>query len=648
MRMTRFLIGVFSSLFATVLFAGASLWTLTPLTATSLAVPGNGTALVEYTVTNQSSKSHTLVMTPIKGINQLSGNAPGFAPLIPFNRCNNVFVLAAKESCVLALEVVGSQLSSPITNGPAVCQQGNVNTCYQPSPQDALNISQSANRYSVGGNVSGLNGTVQINNGDDTLTISTDGPFTFPTTYLSGTPYNVTIVSNPATQTCTINNASGTIANANIPNVIVTCSTNTYSIGGTVAGLNGTLILQNNGTDNLTVPANGPFTFSTPIADGSTYSVTVISGPSDQTCTVNSGSGQVNGADVTSVSINCSINSYFIGGTVSGMTGSDQVVLQNNNTDNLTVPANGPFQFATAIAQNSSYSVTVLTNPPNKTCSVSNATGTVGAGNVTNVTVSCTVNTTTLSVSSTGLIEINSGGFITVTNTGSHTAFNVSAVLPSGWTQVIQSPPCLSLAPSGGHCDISFDSPVPYVAQGNIQIIGDNISNTPTTALAFTINSNLVFGLIPPDKALVIAPTDDTTSFWGNNVLTGANDFYDGSSNTNLIQGTLGIGAGNAASVCYAITNGIEPLGTWWLPAICQFDGPNTFPTSANCSPGFPNINDNLVKLGFGGLTDHYWSSTEYDISNAWLMVFVNGTSAEGPSLKSAPFKVRCARSITY
>ena len=42
----------------------------------------------------------------------------------------------------------------------------------------------------------------------------------------------------------------------------------TYSVGGTVSGLSGTVVLQDNGGDNLSVTANGSFTFATALPAG--------------------------------------------------------------------------------------------------------------------------------------------------------------------------------------------------------------------------------------------------------------------------------------------------------------------------------------------------------------------------------------------
>ncbi len=82
-------------------------------------------------------------------------------------------------------------------------------------------------------------------------------------------------------------------------------TTPTYSIGGTVSGLSGTLVLQNNGGDDLQITSDGAFTFNTFLTDGSAYSVTIETSPLLQDCTVKNGSGTISGADVTDVSVNC-------------------------------------------------------------------------------------------------------------------------------------------------------------------------------------------------------------------------------------------------------------------------------------------------------------------------------------------------------
>lgn len=78
----------------------------------------------------------------------------------------------------------------------------------------------------------------------------------------------------------------------------------TYTIGGTATGLTGTVVLQNNAGDNLSVTANGTFAFATPVASGRPYAVTVLTQPAGETCTVTSGSGTA-AATVTSVAVTC-------------------------------------------------------------------------------------------------------------------------------------------------------------------------------------------------------------------------------------------------------------------------------------------------------------------------------------------------------
>src|ERR1017187_11038776 len=67
-----------------------------------------------------------------------------------------------------------------------------------------------------------------------------------------------------------------------------------YTIGGSVSGLVGTgLVLQDNNGDNLTVSATGPFTFATPLTNGSSPSSGVATPPKrpSPNCGVGSGGG---------------------------------------------------------------------------------------------------------------------------------------------------------------------------------------------------------------------------------------------------------------------------------------------------------------------------------------------------------------------
>jgi hypothetical protein len=105
-------------------------------------------------------------------------------------------------------------------------------------------------------------------------------------------------------------NGSGTLAAANVTNVEVTCTTNQFTVGGTVTGLTGDqVVLQNNGGDNQVITADGGFTFAAQ-DDVSSYDVTVLSQPDNpsQTCSVANGSGTLAGANVTNVEITCTTN----------------------------------------------------------------------------------------------------------------------------------------------------------------------------------------------------------------------------------------------------------------------------------------------------------------------------------------------------
>ena len=79
-----------------------------------------------------------------------------------------------------------------------------------------------------------------------------------------------------------------------------------------------------------------------------------------------------------------------LGGAVNGLAGSG-LVLQNNDRDDLPINTNGAFTFGTRLEDGAGYAVTVISQPtsPSQLCTVSNGAGTVSAGDVGDVVVTC-------------------------------------------------------------------------------------------------------------------------------------------------------------------------------------------------------------------------------------------------------------------
>ncbi len=271
--------------------------------------------------------------------------------------------------------------------------------------------------YTVGGTVSGLTGAglVLQNNAGDNLPVSANGAFNFATAIGSGSPYSVTVLTQPTGQTCTVQNGSGTTS-ANVSNVALTCVP-VYPIGGTVSGLSGTgLVLQNNSADNLAVAANGTFTFATPVVAGATYAVSVLTQPSGATCTVQSGSGTAS-APVTAVAVTCV-----------GNTGPLALVANSgvtSGTNGLSVyranPSTGALAFLGNVnAGNTPYAVSVT--PNGLYAYVTNQMGdSVSAYGIDNATGVLTPLTGRVSNNASGIAIDRLGRFLWVANYGWNT-----------------------------------------------------------------------------------------------------------------------------------------------------------------------------------------------------------------------------------
>lgn len=158
-----------------------------------------------------------------------------------------------------------------------------------------------------------------------------------------------------------------------------------FVLGLTANGLSMTdsVVLQNNGGDDLTISGNGSFAFTTRVSGP--YAVTILTQPASAICTVANGSGTAT-ANVSNVEVNCT-PTYALGGSVSGLPASASVTLQNG-AESLTLSANEAFQFIGRVT--SAYAVTITSQPVGASCWVADGAGTASA-DVLNVSILCSV-----------------------------------------------------------------------------------------------------------------------------------------------------------------------------------------------------------------------------------------------------------------
>ncbi|WP_116994442.1 MULTISPECIES: hypothetical protein [unclassified Duganella] len=177
---------------------------------------GNGNLALSGTITNLTKPDLVLV-----------NNKTGEKLPIPANTTSFVFTkLAAVD------EEFDIEISTPPTGGS--CKpvgtsnvgKANAYTSYQ------IGFACQANPWTLGGTVTGLTSKgLILANGADTVSVlppATAGApvsFTFGTMVGDGTPYGVTVLSQPKdpAQVCTLSNNVGTMPGANFSGVTVTC-----------------------------------------------------------------------------------------------------------------------------------------------------------------------------------------------------------------------------------------------------------------------------------------------------------------------------------------------------------------------------------------------------------------------------------------
>ncbi|PKA22483.1 hypothetical protein CH381_30710, partial [Leptospira sp. mixed culture ATI2-C-A1] len=251
--------------------------------------------------------------------------------------------------------------------------------------------------YKISFTVSGLLGSglvIGLNSGTETINVNADGNFEFTTTLTTGSNFNVSIKTQPTlpTQVCSVSGGMGVVGFGNVTSIMINCDPLKYTIGGTITGLDGiTGLVLTNSVDGSTLNvavASGTFAFTQTYLDGTTYNVSVTTQPNHpvQNCLTTNGAGAIAGANVTNITIACTSIAFPIEVTAVGIA-SGTLTLRNNNSEYLSISANGLQRFPTNIVTNNSYSLQIVSTPAGHQCTLSSTTGVV-TGNIA-ITANC-------------------------------------------------------------------------------------------------------------------------------------------------------------------------------------------------------------------------------------------------------------------
>jgi len=391
--------------------------------------------------------------------------------------------------------------------------------------------------------------------------------------------------------------------------------TTTYSIGGTVSGLVGTVVLQNNGGDDLTITVDGSFTFSTGLANLSAYKVTVSTQPDEVTCTAWNNDGIVNGANVTDVSVTCATTSHTIGGEVSGLNGT--LVLQNNHGDDLIITENGDFTFLTEVADDAGYEVTVESQPNTQTCTAWNNSGVVDGENIIDVqticsTVAYTVGGEVSGLNGTLILQNNYDDDLTVTENGEFTF--LSALADSSVYEVT-----VRAQPDTQSCAVTNSSGT--IAEANITDIEVSCLNSWARSTVEANTSMKLNGLIVDDDGNTYAVGKlyfgQQEADFGNNVTVSGANFGDNAvivkyDFNGVAQWAKSTTTGNSASEFFNV--GIDGEGN--LFAVGLINGNNTFSFGSGDINGAYASGNNAVIVKYNSSGDTQWAQTTVTASN--------------------------------
>jgi hypothetical protein len=158
----------------------------------------------------------------------------------------------------------------------------------------------------IDGGEPGDSGSPQTAPGTEEKAFTSNGVFAFDVPIPSDTAYNVTVVSHPPGQFCSVQNGSGVMQDDDITNVMVICE-NVYDITVTAVSYDGTGLTVGDFSTGITGDVmGGEATVALP--DGAAYDIRVVNQPASgvaNLCEVENGTGVINGTTVTNAWVYC-------------------------------------------------------------------------------------------------------------------------------------------------------------------------------------------------------------------------------------------------------------------------------------------------------------------------------------------------------
>lgn len=179
-----------------------------------------------------------------------------------------------------------------------------------------------------------------------------------------------------------------------------------YTVQGSLSGvtLDG-LIIKNGGTEMKIAPGATSFAFPNQIDYGAEYNIEIVQSPPTLTCVVSGAKGTAGYTVAIGAAISCSPRPYTVGGLYDGLVppvdstntsatrivtlinGSNSTVDVSSGTATVPTPSGG--FTVTSLNNGDVYSVSILKQPSDMVCTLSNASGVIRAENISNINLSC-------------------------------------------------------------------------------------------------------------------------------------------------------------------------------------------------------------------------------------------------------------------